>query len=256
MRFCHFLQVALGAALIVSGLANVPIALAQDASAVFAQAVADARATDDFEAPDRALEAFGKLCESGMVKACANAGVIGAGRFDSSVAMGWMQKACDGGHMASCYYVADRLIYADTPDMAKARALFGKACAQGVVPACLRFGMMLESAEGGPEDLRKAFDVYKRACAAPSAVACERLSNYYRYRDGFEADDATARATLEQACTLNAWAACSSLAEMLRDGQGGPVDEVRASELFSRVCLHGDNMGACDTMLLVIDRQN
>jgi TPR repeat protein len=233
-----------------------PVGAQDDAamSAAMNQAMEDATRQDDYGARERAVTSFEKLCAAGQTKACFNAGVLSAQSYESDAAFGWMKKACDGGKLIACYYVADKMTYGETANLPSARALFGRACAQGLTPACLRFASMLESDEGGPEDPRKAFDVLKRACAAPSGVACERLANTYRYRDGFAVDDSVVRATLETACGLNTWSACSSLAQMLREGAGGPVDEPRATDLLYKVCIHGENSGACDTMLLALDK--
>ena len=254
MRFFHLLHAAIAAGLMLAGLGSAALAQTEDTGDLFAQAMADSLLVDDDEAPDRAFEAFGTLCATGLAKACFNAAVLAHKGFDYAGALGWMRKACDFGKMTACYFVAAELTIGETPDEPEARALFGKACAQGVTAACLRFGEMLEYGIGGPDDARKAFDVYKRACAAPSGVACDRLATFFSYRDGFDSDDIAKRATLETACGLNTWSACSSLAEMLRQGQGGQADEPRATELFAKVCLDGEVMSQCDVMLLTLDK--
>lgn len=255
MQWTGFIRSVLAAAFLVV-VAPGTVSAQDDVatSAAFNRAMEDATRQDDYDARERAAASFQQLCAAGQVKACYNAGVLSVLAYESDAAFGWMKKACAGGKLIACYYVAEQMTSGDNANLPSARALFGRACAQGLTPACLRFASMLETDEGGPEDPRKAFDVLKRACAAPSGVACDRLTNFYRYRDGFAADDKIVRATLETACRLNTWSACSSLARMLREGTGGPVEEPRATELFYKICMHGEKSGACDSMLLALDK--
>ncbi|WP_373489258.1 tetratricopeptide repeat protein [Blastomonas sp.] len=238
-------------ACVISGPA---FAQSDDMSAIFDKAMAAGEDQDDWDARAEALKGFATVCESGLAKACYNAGVMAERSYESDAAFDWMKKACDRNKLVACYYVADKLAFREPSNVPGARALFGKTCAQGMIAACLRFGAMLETGEGGTEDNPKAFDVYKRACAAKSAAGCDRLANFLRYRDGFGNDDLAARNAFEIACSKGSWSACSSLADMLREGRGGPKDPARASDLLMRVCLDGDNTGACDSMLLTLDK--
>lgn len=149
---------------------------------------------------DTALNAYGKGCDLEYSQSCVNGGILAyrAGRM--AQAMSLYQNGCQ----------------------------LGGGIANG---ACASYAMMMETGEGGFQDLDLARDLYQKACMAGDTNACSR---FYRLQGSI--DD------LIQRCNQGRNQACYDAAQRLETGRMVLQNQTQAFELVNQSCGDGHNL--------------
>ncbi|MFT3772100.1 MAG: serine/threonine-protein kinase [Minicystis sp.] len=159
------------------------------------------------------------------------------------------RKACDGDDPAGCAGLG-RLVRAGSGgldrDPARAVALFRRACDGGVARGCALLGEAYRDAVGGvARDLVRAVALFQSACDRGDLLSCNDLGGMYQLgRGGLARDDRRAAELYRKACDGGELVGCSDLGVLVGAGRGGyPRDDRLAAELFERACEAGELLG-------------
>ncbi len=121
--------------------------------------------------------------------------------------------ACDGGEVASCYFLG-RLCaegWGIAPDQARSLGLLIQACEGGVADACTGVGWQYFEGLAVAKDRPQGLRYLERGCSGKHPAACHSAGNAYLEGVGVEADTDRGRALLEQACGGGLTEACVQL---------------------------------------------
>ena len=103
--------------------------------------------------------------------------VSAAAKYDRGNFALFVQKACDGGSMESCYKLGQIHVRGDgvARDPAKAATLFEKVCAAADMRGCLDLGLLYDRGDGVAKDAERARALLQQACSGGEPYACEAL---------------------------------------------------------------------------------
>jgi hypothetical protein len=127
------------------------------------------------------------------------------------------------------------------------------ACDQGLLPACARYGALLDRTLGTvAEDevgrvAARAAAALERACGGGLAAACVDLSLLLQAGRGLRRDERRAVALQERACRAGEGRGCTLQARVT--GRTGRRGRKQAARLLARGCERGDWRG-CDALAL------
>ncbi|MGA3081953.1 MAG: tetratricopeptide repeat protein [Terracidiphilus sp.] len=85
------------------------------------------------------------------------------------------QKACDSGVLRGCTMLGSTYEFGEDSDYNKASRLFQKACDGGDTWGCCDLGSLYESGYGVIRDIPKARALYQKACLDGLGLACDNL---------------------------------------------------------------------------------
>ncbi|PAF51416.1 hypothetical protein BKH43_01900 [Helicobacter sp. 13S00401-1] len=125
-----------------------------------------------------------RACNLGNYEACNNLalsyqnGSLGLQANETTATM-LFYRACQGGFMESCFYLANAYYFGKGVGQSyeNASRLYDLACDNNVANSCLNAGVIYESGQAGVQDLSKALDLYTKACQLGSAQGCKYLSD-------------------------------------------------------------------------------
>ncbi|MBS1240045.1 MAG: hypothetical protein H6R45_751, partial [Proteobacteria bacterium] len=144
----------------------------------------------------------------------------------------------EDGVAESCYFLGEFYYTGNVfaKDMARAIALYLKACAAGDWRSCNSYGISQgEFVESGEE--KSATNAYlELACSHDYGLGCSNLG--YRYEKGNYVirDPERARALYAQSCELQYGGGCYNMASVLEDGIGGEKDLPGALSFYEKGC--------------------
>jgi TPR repeat protein len=130
-------------------------------------------------------------------------------------------------------------------DLPKAAGLYTRACDGGHLEACTWLARLLSADQGLPADLPRVRAVHGGACDKGLATSCHDLARMLETGDGGLVDVAAARAYHIRACELGEPRGCLIAADMAREGRGGPVDPGQQAALRAKACEVGGR-GFCE----------
>lgn len=133
---------------------------------------------------------------------------------------------------------------ADAETALRASREFIEECRQGGAEACSALGVMNEVGVGVPRNIAKAVALYERACVAHNQRGCTNLGIARAQGLGGVADPAAGVRLLEPACDGGDARACVFLANMHVQGVSVSKDLAQAARLFDRACT-GEEASAC-----------
>jgi hypothetical protein len=148
---------------------------------------AGAAVLDAWERSIRPLDAQALVCARATSSPVAAAGPVtavsepGVASAREPEAAQLLQKACDGGAAAGCFYLA--LLYSKgegvAKDAARAAVLYQKACDGGEAKACFNLGGLYSEGEGVAKDAARAAVLYQKACDGGEWKGCTNLGLLY-----------------------------------------------------------------------------
>jgi len=152
-----------------------------------------------------------------------------------------LERACTGGYAHSCGALADLYEsgHGAPRDLARAQALYERACEYKDRWSCASLGMKLQR-EG---EAARAAPYFERACAAGEAQSCHFAGYLYFVGEGVAKDLPRAAVLYGKACRGGNAAACTGLGQLYMVGEGMPVEPRRAAALFESACTHDDARG-------------
>lgn len=165
-------------------------------------------------------------------------GLVKAGEsLAASVAPGgpcstWLARFRDGGRPASL--AAARLAQREYN------------CAAGDYLDCQALAEAYEKGDGVDRDLAKALALFTRACEANGGWACAMVGSFHLSAKGVPADAAEAARWFSRACDAGHGWSCNRLGEMARDGEGIAKDPRRALALFEKACQAKEDAGCAN----------
>ena len=128
-------------------------------------------------------------------------------------------------------------------DVAKALALYNKACDAGSGEGCNNAAYIHRRGLGVSKSYEKAVPLYAKACELNSGSGCNNLGHMYKHGKGVAKDLARAVAIRRKSCDLNSASGCHNLANMVRDGVGVAQDRAEALRLYLKSCEKGSGSG-------------
>jgi len=189
---------------------------------------------------DEGVAAQVVACDEGIVVACVDlAGRAERGdgvKKDLARATALFTKACDGGHAESCRWVAK---HHEATGAGKATTEFlEKACTEGDDAACVRAGRALFA--GSPDERKRSAAAFARACERGHAPSCTGQGIFWS-TTGVDAThdmkrDETARTYFDKGCKGGDAQGCVNLAFLLEKGRGGFPDKDGADALYQKAC--------------------
>ncbi len=135
--------------------------------------------------------------------------------------------------------------------LARAAALYEKACDAGFGRGCASLGLAAQDGVGIPADPKRALELYRRGCDLGAGVGCFNIGLMYDSGSGVAVDhdraDAEFRkaiAVYQKACDAGDQGWCMNLGVMYESGFGVPADPKRAVAIYRSACDRG-NEDAC-----------
>jgi TPR repeat protein len=138
-------------------------------------------------------------------------------------------------------------------DLAKAHALYDRACRGGYLAACFNLGLAHTNGEGGAKDAKRALPLFKRACDGQLAIACTNLGSLYATGEGVAANDTLAFELYERGCAGGDPKGCVNLGVACNQGRGTAKDVKRAATYFDKACTGGEGVACNELALLHFD---
>lgn len=211
-------------------------------------------------------------CDANDIRACAvlsNAYLRGEGvEKDLSKAAVLTEKACNGGDLESCHYLA--LLYTGSESVgvegfeknpARALTFWEKACNykrdgsdrdEFSRMSCVNLGLRYQYGHDTKIDLAKAVSFYQKACGpkgTEDTQACYQLGDMYAKGEGVEKDLAKAAFLFGAVCDYGfhefTGHACFGIGNLYAKGNGVEKDLVKAAALYERACDKGGSSDAC-----------
>ena len=183
---------------------------------------------------------YTKICDDHLIKFFSD---------DSIGIDSLLRKACDGGEMTGCTYLA----YSYTKghgfdvDFEQANTLFRQACDGGDMNGCNSLGLSYENGTGFDVDFEQANALYRQACDGGYMNGCTNLGLSYADGHGFDVDFEQANTLFRQACDGGDTNGCNSLGVSYENGTGLDVDFEQANALYRQACDGGD-MNGCNSL--------
>ena len=177
----------------------------------------------------RGIALYRRACDNRYWTACQSLGFYYSYGKDKDYnkAVAVYRRACDAGNAQSCSSLA--YMYKTGRGVAKnetrARAIYGKACADGYIYGCTAAG-----------DYTKAADLRRKACDGGDLYACNSLAYMYKQGQGVGLSTAKSNAIYRRSCDLGNISACLSI-----------NDQNRVSQLYRQGC-DGGNMFNCNAL--------
>ncbi len=224
---------------------------------------------------------LGRACGSGAVEGCAGlAGLIESGRLGPrpvAQVHGLLDRACAGGHGASCLDMGRR--YRDgsggaTRDLSAALTRLEAGCRLPVPggdgaqsdgasattggsrgEACADLGDLVARGQGTEPDLARAADLYRKACDASIGRSCTALGRASRWGRGLAADLSGAVALFKRGCELGDAPGCIVAGWATEKGLGTAAEPADAYDLYRRAvdlnreaCQQEEDQAACSSL--------
>jgi TPR repeat protein len=148
---------------------------------------------------------------------------------------------CEGGTGEACAALAKAYEHGGCrgllpKDLAKAAALYEKACIAGAVSNCEKASEMVYSAEGVAKDATKATQLLERGCAAGLGNQCLLAGIAHGLGEGIPQDVGKAAQLYGAACEHGSGLGCATLGRAHQNGEGVIKDDARAADLFQKGC--------------------
>jgi len=151
-----------------------------------------------------------QACMQGDMEACLVAGDTTSSDTDAAV---YFQRACHGGLMYGCIYLA--MMYERglgvSFDNSQAASLYQYACDGGALPACTNLAAMYIGGTGLPQDLPRATGLFGHACNGGELNACALLGAMYERGMGVPFNPVQAQALYRMACEGGFSSACANV---------------------------------------------
>ena len=166
-----------------------------------------------------------------------------------------LKKACDGGDMRGCAFLA--INYASGRGVAKnlpmANRLYKKLCDSGHMSSCSELSTNYAVGRGIGKDPIQSNRLAKKACDGGYMYGCAILGMNHLRGFGVKKDAALARKLYEKACSGGNMMGCVGLGYVYRRGLGVPKDPIRANTLFKKACKGGEK-AACKEVRQIDDK--
>jgi uncharacterized protein len=140
-------------------------------------------------------------------------------------------------------------------DVAKAEALFIKACGLKDPQGCFNAGVLFHDGDATTIDRAKAIELSKQGCSLKDARCCNFAGAFIANGTGVDADPA-ALPFFEKACEARSEYGCQNLGRAYRDGMlGVTVDVAKALGFFEKACelRQGDS---CNDLAVLLDDED
>jgi TPR repeat protein len=218
----------------------------------------------------RALDLLARGCELRDAQSCVRQALMLARKQGRAVAApaeidALYEKACGAGDVHGCYLTGLKYLPPSDPsrdkgtkDLARALAIFDRACDAGDGEACGQLaGMYGRGDFGVAKDAARAAEHYRRACDA--GRFCGGLALAYANGDGVAKDDERAAALFARvqqdrllSCEKGDADDCFRLGASFREGRLGETKDLsRAEASFGRACELGDAYGCRDQRMML-----
>lgn len=198
-----------------------------------------------------ALAYHERACVLGMMSECTAAGEgymngFGYLRKDLARAEALFQRACDAGDGRGCARLAWRRMKKQ-PD--RALSLFERACDLGDLEACFDAAVSYASGSGTAKDPAKAVALYEKRCGDVPDTRCTPLADLYVQGLGTPRKPAKAALIYARACGSykEDRDSCGKLGALHEKGDGVPKDVAKAIEVYRRGCGVYDRV-SCDAL--------
>jgi len=199
--------------------------------------------------PARAQEWFQRACELNLPVGCYHYGES----LEGAAALPHYKKACDAGHVESCYFVGMGLLEGldmEEPDPEAGFAVLLPSCDRdSVMASCHAVGVCYRTGEGVEEDMEMAVEYFSRACAKRNHVSCTAVGTMQLAGEGMEEDPIAAANTFDRSCVAGDYDACNHLGALQVSGELGVIDYTRANMYFEKSCDGGDPQGCYNLAL-------
>lgn len=121
---------------------------------------------------------------------------------DKNGACGGWVSLCDRGHLRSCSFAANCLIWEDgfPHDIERAIALHRTGCDKGDRVGCRALALLTERGVYVEADPPRAFALIKKACDLDDPYACAHAGRFYEHGIGTKVDLEAARALYRASC--------------------------------------------------------
>jgi TPR repeat protein len=163
-------------------------------------------------------------------------------------------RACDEGLLRACVEKGRLLAFGAgvAEDHAQAVVYYRQACEGGDTRGCGGLGLKHLNGSGVAQDAVQAMVYFRQACAGGSALYCDLLGTFYRTGAHVAEDDAQAVVYYRQACEGGNMIGCFNLGEMYARGEGVAEDDAQAVVYYRQAC-EGGNMRGCSNLGVMYD---
>lgn len=189
-----------------------------------------------------------EACEEGTLTSCVASGRGWAqgrqDRMDWERALMQWEKACAGGVLEACLEEALFLIKigSDGDLMGRFGTMFREACEEGQGKACGVYGIIGAGMFVNEAALDAVLPFVEKGCELDDGQSCTLLGQVYLYGIGRNAQFAKGARALEKACELGDGEGCMHAAAAMPDHM--PRNRVRIRDRYERACIAG-TPGAC-----------
>lgn len=217
-----------------------------DLASCVGRAIIDERGNIAGRDPLGALVKYERLCQRGVVTACAHVGIaalMGQGTLpDLQRGIALLESSCAAHDAWACRQLGTD--YGDgiglEKDEEKAFHYLTLACKEDETHECGALGAYLTKKESSHRDVVRGTELLQRACQADNGRACVILGLLHRNgAQDFHNDEQRIRPLLERGCALGQIEGCYELGLELRDGQHGTPDVATGWDLIMRACVGG-----------------
>ncbi len=178
----------------------------------------------------------GVQCEHGSLTSCSILGrsyMLGRGvPKDLARAKALLGRACDGDVAQACGRLGE-IAFAEK-DLARSKELLDRSCSAGWFTACETLGKIALAVPGAKN--LDAFSLFKRSCNAGDGEGCWGLGTLFSLGLGVRKSDSEAFTYFTRACDGGARLGCVSLSQALDEGRGTPPDAAAAARVLEGPC--------------------
>jgi hypothetical protein len=193
-------------------------------------------------------------CFAGDGKACAIYGMAAAGIADAPVRLkkdiAGSRRALEHGCKADDLDACSELqgLNYDYAGKHAACEAYMTLCDRGHLRSCSFAGNCLIYEHGFPHDIERAIALYQASCDRSERVGCRELSALVERGVYVEADPARAFALIKKACALDDPLSCAHEGRFLERGIGTKADVEAARKLYRASCARGIRQLPCEAL--------